>query len=252
MDLDVYLARIGYDGPREPTLDVLRAMQRAHFLNVPFENMDISMGTRIVVDEAVNFAKVVHARRGGWCLELNGLFVRALRKMGFAVDILGGRGLTPDGQMTAPLSHMTLLVHLDEPWIADVGFSGRLAGPLRLHERGIQTYGVRRYAVANDGDRWFVTANEPGHIPGSAPITYVFSLQPRDFDEFHEVCGWLQTSPDSRFTRGPFVTLASDTGRATLAAGRLIVTDGESRSERALTSNEEERAVLKERFGIAI
>ena len=154
--------------------------------------------------------------------------------------------------MTAPLSHMTLLVHLEEPWIADVGFSGRVAGPLRLAERGFQEYGIRRYAVANDGDRWFVTANEPGQLPGSAPTTYVFSLQPREFDEFHDVCHWLQTSPDSRFTAGPFVTLASDAGRATLAGGRLIVTDGEKRTETLLDTPQAERAVLKERFGIAV
>ena len=37
LDLDAYLARIGYDGERRPTADVLRSVHRAHALGIPFE-----------------------------------------------------------------------------------------------------------------------------------------------------------------------------------------------------------------------
>ena len=50
LDVAAYLERIGYTGPAEPTLENLRAMHRAHFLNVPFENLDIARGVRISVD----------------------------------------------------------------------------------------------------------------------------------------------------------------------------------------------------------
>jgi len=248
MELDRYLSRIGYEGSREPTLETVRAMHRAHFYTVPFENLDISMGRRIEVDEAVNFNKIVNERRGGFCLELTGTFARALREMGFRVDVLGARVLQPDGSLSYPHSHMALLVHLEEPWIVDVGFGGRVAAPLRLNDTAVQEAEGRRHVVANDGDHWLVTVSEPGGDKG----TYVFTLQPREFHEFYEVCTWLQTSPDSRFTQGPVVSLATETGRRTLAGGRLIVTEGESRSVEDLADEAAQRSVLQEHFGIVI
>lgn len=247
MDVDAYLARIGYDGPREPTIETLRGMQRAHFFSVPFENLDILAGVPVQVDERVNFEKIVGQHRGGYCLELNGTFARVLRQMGFRVDVLGARVFT-GGFLSPPFSHMSTLVHLEEPWIADVGFGGLMIAPLRLHEAGVQDDGDRRYVVANDGDHWFVTSLEQG----GPQMTYVFTLVPRDFSEFLPVNTWLQTSPDSRFTQGDVVSLGTETGRLTLAPGRLIITDGEARTEQAVGSPGERAAVLRQHFGIEV
>lgn len=253
MDLDAYLARIGYDGGREPTLENLRAMHRAHAYTVPFENLDIAAGTRIQVDDDVNFDKIVRHRRGGFCLELTGTFARALRQLGFDVDVIGGRVLM-DGHLSEPMSHMTLIVHLDEDWIADVGFGGRLIEPLRLNERGDQEVDGRRFTVANDGDHWFVTCSEGFGAMGansSAPATYVFVHEPRAFDEFHGVCGWLQTSPDSRFTHGNIASIARLNGRVTLAGGRLITFRDGERAE-ADVEPQQEAGILEREFGIVL
>ena len=246
MDIPAYLDRIGYDGPVAPTIETLRGMHRAHFLNVPFENLDIARGVEIQVDERVNFDKIVRMRRGGFCLEVTGLFGRVLREIGFTLDVIGGRVLM-EGRLGQPMCHMILIVHLDEPWIADVGFGARVSMPLRLHETGDQLDGPRRYNVGNDGDHWFVTATEPGTPPG----TYLFTMQPRDFSEFDDSCRWLQTSPDSRFTHGDIVSMCSETGRLTLAEGNLITITGEQRAERAI-SLADQPGVLRERFGIEL
>ena len=55
--LPAYLQRIGYEGPVMPTVETLRAMHRAHFLHVPFENLDIQRGVSIVVDLDNNYDK---------------------------------------------------------------------------------------------------------------------------------------------------------------------------------------------------
>lgn len=39
-DLEAYFSRIGYDGPREATLDVVRQLQLRHTLAIPFDNLD--------------------------------------------------------------------------------------------------------------------------------------------------------------------------------------------------------------------
>jgi N-hydroxyarylamine O-acetyltransferase len=239
-------------------------MHLAHFYNVPFENLNISRRVPIEVDEGVLFAKVVQRRRGGFCLELTGLFAMALREIGFAVDVIGARVITPAspalpmpdetrprvavGQFSYPMSHMTLVVHLDELWIADVGFGGRIAGPLRMAESGVQLIEGREYVVANDGDHWMVTCNEADNPP---PLSYLFTTQPRDFSEFTEVCGWLQTSPESRFTQGDMASMATPTGRVTLAGQRLIVADAGERTE-SVIAEEDVSEVLKERFGLVL
>ena len=61
MDVDAYLARIGYDGPRMPTLDALRALHHRHMLSVPFENLDIHRGRRIILDPERFVEKIVFA-----------------------------------------------------------------------------------------------------------------------------------------------------------------------------------------------
>jgi N-hydroxyarylamine O-acetyltransferase len=244
MDLRAYLSRIGYSGDVSPTLETLRAMHRSHFYNVPFENLDISRGVRIAVDEAVNYEKIVTRRRGGFCLELTGMFGRALRQMGFRVDVIGARVFS-GGRLSHPMSHMVLIVYLEEPWIADVGFGGRVIEPLRLAERSDQVFGMRRYVVENDGDHWFVTCAEDGYDT----LTYAFTRQPREFAEFHAVCEWLQTSPESRFTGGDVISLATPTGRNTLAAGRLITFDSGTRDEHTV-SPAQAAEIIRDRFGI--
>jgi hypothetical protein len=74
VNVGAYLDRIGYASAVEPTHVVLAALQRAHMLTVPFENLDIALGRRLVLDRRDNYAKIVERRRGGWCFELNGLF----------------------------------------------------------------------------------------------------------------------------------------------------------------------------------
>lgn len=246
MDLQAYLRRIGYDGPVRPDLETLEGMHRAHWRTVPFENLNIQRGVPIVVDIERNFEKIVRRVRGGFCLELTGLFAWALREIGFEVDILGARVLSPDGA----LSHMSLLVHFEEPWLADVGFGGTLSRPLRLHERGLQTDGPRSYRIANDGDHWLVTSLGNTTRSG-AKQQYLVTLQPREYGDFTGVCHWLQTSPDSQFTRGDLVTLASEEGRATYADGRLILTDEEGRTETPVPTHDVP-GVLREYFGIEL
>ena len=63
MNVDAYLERIGYEGSRSPTFETLAAVHRAHMLSVPFENLDIHLGRRLVLDRDANFEKIVVRRR---------------------------------------------------------------------------------------------------------------------------------------------------------------------------------------------
>ena len=145
VDLDSYLARIGYAGPRAPTPAVLREVHLAHLRTVPFENLSVRRGEAIVLEESALFEKIVRRRRGGFCYELNGLFAALLEALGFRVARLAGR-VAADG---IPFDHLALRVDLDEPWLADVGFGDSFLTPLRLSSREPQEGGGgRRYRIA--------------------------------------------------------------------------------------------------------
>ena len=137
MDLNAYLKRINYKGSLEPSFDTLRALHRAHLLNITYENLDIHLGRSLVLDEDVIFEKIVREGRGGWCFEMNGLFAWVLRELGFEVRLLGGavnRILRGD---ETKLGHLLLLVNLGKPYLADVGFGNGFLEPLPLSQGSV-------------------------------------------------------------------------------------------------------------------
>ncbi len=62
MDLDRCLGRIGYRGGQRPDIDVLRDLQLAFLTHVPFENLDIHLGRKIVLSAEGIFKKIKTSR----------------------------------------------------------------------------------------------------------------------------------------------------------------------------------------------
>jgi N-hydroxyarylamine O-acetyltransferase len=241
-----YLERINYHGSREPTLPTLQALHEAHLLAVPFENLDISLGRAIVLDEASFWTKIVEHHRGGFCYELNGLFALLLRTLGFQVDMLSAGVAKPTGGFGPEFDHLTLLVHLEQDWLADVGFGESFRQPLRLQAGLTQIPSAGSYRLERDGGSWLYQEWD-----GSWKPAYRFSLQPHALRDFAARCRYHQTSPQSTFTQKRVCSLATRSGRITLSDQRLITTREGERTERVLT-DQEYRTVITEQFGIVL
>src|SRR4029077_15110165 len=97
---DAHLDRIACKGPRAPTAETLRALHRQHMLTVPFENLDIGLGRKIVLDPDRFFDKIVSSNRGGFCYELNGAFASLLTVLGFPVELLSARVANEQGTLS--------------------------------------------------------------------------------------------------------------------------------------------------------
>jgi len=247
LDVPAYLRRVGYAGSTARTRENLRALHRAHLLAVPFENLDIGLGRKIICNEDSFLHKIVTDRRGGFCYELNGAFAALLRALGFQVTLLSARVVRDDGSDGPEFDHLTLRVDLEEPWLADVGFGDSFVEPLRL-EPGLEqeqfgrlyrltlAEGVFRYEVKTDGG-W--------------KKEYAFTREPRQLSEFAAMCHYHQTSPDSPFTRKRVCSRATPEGRITLSDGKLITNRDGVRQEHML-GDEEWRASLRELFGVVL
>jgi N-hydroxyarylamine O-acetyltransferase len=237
--VEAYLERIGYPGPREPSLETLRALHLAHLYAVPFENLDIHGGRPIVLDRAALFDKIVTRRRGGFCYELNGLFAALLRELGFRVTLLSAEVAHETGGYSPEFDHLTLRVDLEEPWLADVGFGDSFRVPQRLDGGGSD------YRVIQEGGYRVLQRLDAEWRP-----QYRFRLEPHLLEDFAERCVYHQTSPKSHFTQNRICTLATPAGRITLSGMRLIVTEGAAKSERALEGEAECAAMLRQSFGV--
>ena len=132
MKHEAYLDRIAYRGSLALNAETLRQLHLAHLLTVPFENLSIHLGEPIVLDDEALFDKVVRRRRGGFCYEWNGLFAALLRALGFSVTMISAGVINASGEVSPEFDHMALLVHLDQCWLADVGFGDLFRQPLSL------------------------------------------------------------------------------------------------------------------------
>jgi len=251
VNIDAYLKRINYNGPREVNAETLRALQLAHLQSVPFENLSIHAGEPIVLDEAALFTKIVEQRRGGFCYECNGLFAGLLRALGFDVAMLAAGVARPDGSFGPIFDHMTLMVTLDERWLVDVGFGESFLEPLLLDTRADQVQGTRTFRLVDVDDYVVLMRRNDGE---DWQPQYRFTLQPYTFPDYEEMCRFHQTSPDSHFTRNLICSRATEDGRITLSGMRLITTSGPQRlrDEQTLASREDYDRLLRDQFGVVM
>jgi N-hydroxyarylamine O-acetyltransferase len=249
VDASSYLRRINYDGPPAPSAETLRQLHLAHLLSVPFENLSIHWREPIVLDDAALFEKIVRRKRGGFCYELNGLFAALLRSLGFNVTMLSAEVANAEGGFGPPFDHMTLMVTLDERWLADVGFGDSFREPLLLDEREPQIQGNDAFIIEQTGTRFVMSRRVEN---GEWHPQYRFSLEPHHYADYAAMCRFHQTSPESHFTQKRICSRATIEGRVSLSEMRLITTSGRERKEVELSSEPQYAGALLEKFGITI
>ena len=251
IDLDAYFQRIGYTGPRAPTLATLNAISAAHVQSIPFENLDVLLGRPIELAPEALEAKLVHARRGGYCFEQNSLLLYVLTQLGFDAHPLSARvRYQRPRDYTPARTHLFVRVELDESWLADVGVGMMsLTSALRLADEGPQA-----------------TPHEPRRLLRENGLIY---HQVKHGDEWHDVCeltleqmplidrivaNWYTSAhPESHFRNRLLVARALPEGRRIRVLNReLAIRDRDGEAERCMLGSPDELlAVLADDFGLA-
>jgi N-hydroxyarylamine O-acetyltransferase len=250
--LDAYLARIGYAGPRIPTLDTLQAVHALHPAAIPFENLNPLLGWPVSLEVHSLQAKLVAGGRGGWCFEHNTLLRHGLEALGFSVTSLAARVLwnASPGNPLGPRSHMLLLVDVGGLiYLADVGFGGNvLTAPLRLQPYITQP-------TPNEPHRLLPLEN--GFVLEASwgcewkPL-YRFTLEPQ-FPADYEVSNWyLCHHPGSLFRQVLMTARVTAEGRYALRNNALAIHRNGRTEKRTLADAVALRSSLENDFALQL
>jgi N-hydroxyarylamine O-acetyltransferase len=250
-DVDAYLARIGYAGPRTPTFATLAGLHACHAGTIPFENLDIHLGRLIRIDLPSIQRKLVQDRRGGYCFEHNALLGAVLRALGFEViPLLGRVRWQIPAETPTPLTHQLLRVETPDagPCIADVGFgSMSLFQPLRLEFDTEQPGCLEPRRLVRRPDH---LAHQARHGDMWSDV-YHFTLTPPSSVDF-EVSNWYTCAhPQSAFLHNLRASLTLADRRHTLFNREFTRRFADGRVEkRTLETPAELLEVLATYFGL--
>lgn len=251
LDLDAYCARIGYAGPRTPVLATLHAIAAHHAAAIPFENLDVLLNRPPRLDPASLEQQLVHARRGGYCFQQNGLLLHALEALGFTATPLSARvRFQQPRDFIPPRTHLFVKVELDgAPWVVDCGIgSFSLTAAIRLEENTEQAtpHEPRRFVRA--GDRLFHQVK----VNGEWTDVYEFTGEEMPPIDRELANWWTSTNPESRFRQRLTAARAGlDGTRRSLLNREFTVRRGaEILEQREISDADELLTLLAEHFGL--
>jgi len=248
----LYLQRLGYDAPPPPTLQTLQDLQLRHVCTFAFESLSTLLHLPVPIDLPSVEQKVLLDGRGGYCYELNQLFLELLQELGFDARGITGRvvmGGPPDAH-TARTHRLSLVTVDGVRYICDVGFGGMVpSSPLRLDSEAIQATAHEPYRLTCKHGSYTLWAQVGGEWRG----LYVFDLQVQaDID--YEIGNWyVSTHAGSPFLGQLKVALLAPGKRHTLNNGHYAVHSLEGPSEkRAIASADELLDLLCSTFGLRL
>jgi len=245
--MDEYCARIGVSQSEKPTIDRLADLQLAQVYTVPFENLDIQLGREIDLTPSHVDDKVTRKKRGGYCFELNGLFLRALQASGYEARrvlarVHGGSG-EPGGR-----THQVSLVRFgDRDWMVDVAFGGNCPRePIPLEFDTIHDHGGVFYRLLD---------HELGYLLQKRTDEdwrnlYSFDLSPVVPKDIAVANYFTSTNPETHFTRNRIAVLAHPEGETRLVNYRCTTSRGGELKTEQLPDSGQYLEELKQRFGI--
>jgi N-hydroxyarylamine O-acetyltransferase len=247
LDLDAYLERVRWTGPLHRDLDTLAGLQRAHMRHIPFENVDVLLGRAPRLDLKALQAKLVQARRGGYCFEHVTLFAAVLERLGFAPRRHAARVVLYVPASAAPRTHAFLSVDLAKGrFVVDPGF-GALAPstPVPLLDSDVAPEGVSHW-MARDGARWVLRVRAVGQ---PAVDAWVSTLDDEHAVDYELGNHYTATHPDSPFVNRLMLRALTDTGRVTVMNRDATVWDAAGPRATPLADRRALRALLAEHFG---
>jgi len=245
VDVDAYLERIEWTGSREPTFATLAGILRAHVRRIPFENLDVLIGRDVDLDLRALQAKLVRARRGGYCFEHATLFAAMLEALGFAPVRHSARVVLVSPRTEVPRTHMFLTLALPEgAFVLDPGFGGLAPdAPVPLVDAAPPD--DASHFLARDGAYWVLRARTAGKVVDCWATT----LEVDNASDFIVANHYTATHPASAFRNRLMLRAFAGDARVSVVNRSVTIADGEVSQTSELADRSALRALLAEHFG---
>jgi N-hydroxyarylamine O-acetyltransferase len=234
VDLERYFERIGWRGPTGATAATLAGLLDHHMRAIPFEAIDVLLGRPPQLELAALEAKLVVARRGGYCYEHATLLAAVLGALGFRVHTHSARVVIVTPRSEAPRTHMFLTVG---DVMLDPGFGGL----------------APRVPVPLDGtpalDHQLVRDGADLALEHRAQRLWVSSLEhdlPVDFEMANH---YTATHPRSPFTQRLMMRAFTREGQVRISNRDVTIWRGTETLTSTLANRAKLRAVVAEHFG---
>lgn len=218
--------------------------------HIPFENLDVQLGTPLTTSPAEAFDKIVNNQRGGWCYEQNGLFGWALTEIGFQVKRVAAAVMRSERGDVANANHLCLLVNAvdsDRTFLVDVGFGGSMIVPIPLEEsEHVQSpfrIGLRR----TDDGHWQFWEDL-----GKGEFTFDFRPQDADEEALQAKCEFLQNDPSSGFVQNFVAQVRLPDAHKTVRGKVFRHATEQGVDTRILESADELVSVLRDTFNLDV
>jgi N-hydroxyarylamine O-acetyltransferase len=246
LDLDAYLTRINYAGPRTPTYDTLANILRAHIASIPFESFDVLLGRPIRLDPEGLQAKIVNNRRGGYCFEHGSLMHAALEAIGFAPVRHASRVLLFEARHESVRQHMFLTVTIDGvTYVVDPGF-GPFACPLPISLDGTPIPAdAPTHRLVREGNDWVIYITQDGKQVQGWTST-MEEEYPVDFEMMNY---YISTHPASFFTHNILASAVTKDGRVNIMNQGVHIIRNGSAEPAQVADRKALRSLVSQHFG---
>ncbi len=245
-DLDAYLGRIRWRGPIRADHATLAGLLRAHIAHIPFENFDVLLGRGVRLELPALQAKLVGARRGGYCFEHASLFAAALETIGFRPARHAARVIAFRPPDQAPRTHMFLSVATEGVrYIVDPGF-GVYASPvpLKLDGTGVPP-GAPTHRFVREGSSWVLYARRDEAM-SPAWVSTLEAEHPIDFEVANH---YTATHPASHFMNSILASAVTLDGRVNVRNRGLTRIRGGRAEKTELADRKALRLLVGRHFG---
>ncbi|MFF3859305.1 arylamine N-acetyltransferase [Streptomyces sp. NPDC002209] len=247
-DADKYLQRIGCGGETGVDLATLRKLHKNHLMTIPYNGVteEYRDGVNLVdIDEDATFETTIVGGRGGTCFQLNRLFFRLLRELGYDVTLMAAKTAEGQDAFGLDVEHMFSRVALDgEEWLVDVGYPGpSFIEPLLISDAVQTQYGCQ-YRLVESGSE--IALQRRGAVTRWS-VVYTFTRESRqwtDWKEMEDLLRDILSQPRSNDGQEILCGRSFENGQAVLKGRRyLTVRDGREQA-RTITDDDEHRTLI--------